>query len=82
MLADLGSAEFARVRVGVGRPASGRDSADYLLSNFSRAEDKELPALVGLAADAIQAIVGKGLPAAMNQFNGKPQSNKDPGNRA
>jgi PTH1 family peptidyl-tRNA hydrolase len=82
MLADLGSAEFARVRVGVGRPAPGRDSADYLLSNFSRAEDKELPALIGLAADAIQAIVARGLPAAMNEFNGKAQSHKEPGNRA
>jgi peptidyl-tRNA hydrolase, PTH1 family len=82
MLADLGSAEFARVRVGVGRPAAGRDSADYLLSNFSRAEDKELPALLGQAADAIEMIVGQGLPAAMNRFNGKAQSNKEPGNRA
>ena len=82
MLADLGSPEFARVRVGVGRPAAGRDSADYLLSNFSRAEDKELPALVGLAADAIETIVGQGLPTAMNRFNGKAQSTKEPGNRA
>jgi PTH1 family peptidyl-tRNA hydrolase len=82
MLADLGSAEFARVRVGVGRPAAGRDSADYLLSNFSRAEDKELPVLLGLAADAIETIVGQGLPTAMNRFNGKAQSNKDPGTRA
>jgi peptidyl-tRNA hydrolase, PTH1 family len=82
MLADLGSAEFARVRVGVGRPAGGRDSADYLLSNFSRAEDKDLPALVAQAADAIETIVGQGLPTAMNRFNGKAQSNKDPGTRA
>jgi peptidyl-tRNA hydrolase, PTH1 family len=82
MLADLGGAEFARVRVGVGRPAAGRDPADYLLSDFSRAEDKELPALVGLAADAIEMIVAKGLTPAMNQFNGKAQSHKEPGNRA
>ena len=82
LLADLGQADFARVRVGVGRPATGRDPADYLLSNFSRAEDKELPALVGSAADAIEMIVAKGLPAAMNRFNGKAQSNKEPGNRA
>ncbi|HEY5091508.1 MAG TPA: aminoacyl-tRNA hydrolase [Polyangia bacterium] len=82
LLADLGQADFARVRVGVGRPATGRDPADYLLSNFSRAEDKELPTLVGSAADAIEMIVAKGLPAAMNRFNGKAQSNKEPGNRA
>jgi len=82
MLADLGGTGFARVRVGVGRPAAGRDPADYLLSDFSRAEDKELPALVGLAADAIEMIVSKGLPTAMNRFNGKAQSHKEPGNRA
>lgn len=82
LLADLGQADFARVRVGVGRPASGRDPADYLLSNFSRAEDKELPALMATAADAIEMILAKGLPAAMNRFNGKAQSNNEPGNRA
>jgi len=37
---------------------------------------------VGSAADAIEMIVAKGLPAAMNRFNGKAQSNKEPGNRA
>ncbi len=82
MLADLGNAEFARVRVGIGRPAAGRDPADYLLSNFSRAEDKELPALIALAADAIETVISRGLPAAMNRFNGKAQSHKEPGNRA
>jgi PTH1 family peptidyl-tRNA hydrolase len=82
LLADLGSGEFARVRVGVGRPATGRDPADYLLSNFSRAEDKELPALIDLAADAIETVISQGLPAAMNRFNGKAHSNKEPGNRA
>jgi len=82
LLADLGNAEFARVRVGVGRPAPGLVPADYLLSDFSRAEAKELPALLGAAADAIETVVSKGLPAAMNRFNGKLQSSNDPGNRA
>jgi len=72
MLADLGDAGFARVRVGVGRPAPGRqDPADYLLSDFSRAEAKELPALIETAADAVEAIVKGGVTAAMNKFNGK-----------
>jgi peptidyl-tRNA hydrolase, PTH1 family len=82
LLADLGDGEFARVRVGVGRPAAGRDPADHLLSNFSRAEDKELAALIGQAADAIETIIAKGLPAAMNRFNGKAQNHKEPGSRA
>ncbi|HVT06852.1 MAG TPA: aminoacyl-tRNA hydrolase [Polyangia bacterium] len=76
MLADLGDAGFARVRVGVGRPAPGRgDPADYLLSDFSRAEAKELPALIDLAADAVETIVKSGLTTAMNKFNTKPTNN-------
>lgn len=76
LLADLGDASFARVRVGVGRPTPGHDSANYLLSNFSRAEAKELPELIGAAADAVEAILKGGLTAAMNEFNGKGQSNQ------
>ncbi len=75
LLADLGDAAFARVRVGVGRPTPGHDPANYLLSNFSRAEAKELPDLIGAAADAVEAIARSGLTTAMNKFNGK--GNKD-----
>ncbi|HLK89802.1 MAG TPA: aminoacyl-tRNA hydrolase [Polyangia bacterium] len=77
MLADLGDASFARVRVGVGRPKPGHDPANYLLSDFSRAEEKELPDLIGAAADAVEAIIKGGLTTAMNKFNGKGQSNKN-----
>jgi peptidyl-tRNA hydrolase, PTH1 family len=77
LLADLGDASFTRVRVGVGRPTPGHDPANYLLSNFSRAEAKELPELVGTAADAVEAILESGLTAAMNKFNGKGQSNRN-----
>jgi peptidyl-tRNA hydrolase, PTH1 family len=69
--ADLGDPGFARVRFGIGRPAAGRDSADYVLADFSRAEAAELPDLRMLAADAVEAIVTRGLTAAMNRFNGK-----------
>jgi PTH1 family peptidyl-tRNA hydrolase len=75
LLADLGDASFARVRVGVGRPTPGHDAANYLLSNFSRAEARELPDLIGAAADAVETIVKSGLTAAMNKFNVK--TNKD-----
>ena len=77
LLADLGDASFARVRVGVGRPKPGHDPANYLLADFSRAEEKELPELIGVAADAVEAIVKGGLTAAMNKFNGKGQSTKN-----
>ena len=69
--ADLGDAGFARVRLGIGRPGGGRDAADHVLGDFSRAEAAELPELRMLAADAVEAIVNHGLTVAMNRFNGK-----------
>lgn len=68
LISHLGP-DFRRVRVGIGRPPAGRDAAAYVLSDFSRAERKELPFLIGDAADAVEAIVRDGLPAAMNKFN-------------
>ena len=71
IISALGDPGFARVRVGIGRPAPGRDPADWVLSNFSRAEAATLPELIGRAADAVEAIVSDGLTVAMNRFNGK-----------
>jgi len=65
----LGSADFLRVRVGVGRPGRGdrRPVADYVLSPFAPEEDGE--ALVGRAADAVEALARGGLDAAQRRFN-------------
>jgi len=83
IIADLGDPAFARVRVGIGRPAPGRDGAAYVLDDFSRAEAKELPDLVALAAEAVEAIVTDGIAAAMNRFNGKAKdSNRNTKDRA
>jgi PTH1 family peptidyl-tRNA hydrolase len=71
MIADLGTADFLRVRFGIGRPPAGRDAADYVLTDFSRAEQKELPDRRIEAADAVEEIIAKGLTAAMNRFNTK-----------
>ena len=73
IISALGDPGFARVRIGIGRPAAGRDPADYVLSDFSRAEAAVLPEIVGRAADAVEMIVAQGLPAAMNRFNAKPK---------
>ena len=67
--AHLGTPEFLRLRVGVGRPARGdrRDPADYVLSSFEPADDAE--ALVARAADAVETIAREGIEAAQQQFN-------------
>jgi PTH1 family peptidyl-tRNA hydrolase len=77
LLADLGTADFLRVRFGIGRPAPGGDAADYVLTDFSRAEQKELPALRAEAADAVEEIIARGLVAAMNRFNTKKNDSKN-----
>jgi len=66
---SLGSPDFLRVRVGVGRPPPRWDPADWVLSDFDAGEREKLPSVIGLAADACQAIVERGMSAAMNQYN-------------
>ncbi|MCP9487593.1 MAG: aminoacyl-tRNA hydrolase [Gaiellaceae bacterium MAG52_C11] len=65
----LGSAEFLRLRVGVGRPGRGdrRPVADYVLSPFESAEDPD--ALVARAADAVESLVRDGLERTQASFN-------------
>ena len=66
---SLGSAEFLRVRVGVGRPGRGdrRPVADYVLSPFEPEDDAE--ALVSRSADAVETLARDGLERAQAQFN-------------
>jgi peptidyl-tRNA hydrolase, PTH1 family len=76
LIAELGP-EFRRVRFGVGRPPAGRDPADYVLHDFAKAEQKDLPDLRITACNAIEAIITQGLTAAMNKFNTKSKNAKD-----
>lgn len=64
----LGTKDFERVRIGVGRPR-GRDAVDHVLTGFSSAQKKELPLLIGAAADAAERIVEVGIERAMNEIN-------------
>ncbi|HET6281173.1 MAG TPA: aminoacyl-tRNA hydrolase [Polyangia bacterium] len=71
--------DFLRVRFGIGRPPVGHDPANYVLTDFSRSERDQLPALYATAADAVEEIIGNGLTGAMNRFNTKPRSTKSNG---
>jgi PTH1 family peptidyl-tRNA hydrolase len=65
----LGSQDFLRLRIGVGRPGRGdpRPVADYVLSPFAPEDDAE--ALVARAADAVEALVAEGLEETQRRFN-------------
>jgi PTH1 family peptidyl-tRNA hydrolase len=66
---SLGSGEFHRVRVGIGRPPGRQDPADWVLRDFSPAERKELGLHVERAADAVESLLADGLAAAQNTYN-------------
>lgn len=66
---QLGTTEFARVRVGIGRRPEGTDMVDYVLSSFPEEERKQVEGAMEQAADAAVMILEKGCDAAMNQFN-------------
>lgn len=66
---SVGSKEYVRVRVGIGRPPGRMDAADYVLRDFSGAERKELGVLLEEAADAVELVVTKGLLEAQQQVH-------------
>ncbi|MEQ1569102.1 MAG: aminoacyl-tRNA hydrolase [Myxococcota bacterium] len=68
LVAKIGN-RFVRVRVGVGRPPAGWDTADFVLSAFTAAEEDALPSVVDRAADAVSLVVERGASTAMNETN-------------
>src|ERR1700683_5347644 len=67
--AAIGTRDYYRVRLGIGRPTGRLDAADYVLRDFSVTERKLLPEVLGRAADAVQALLSGGLAAAQNEFH-------------
>jgi len=65
----LGTAEFPRVRIGIGRPPGRQDPADWVLDPFSAADRKQLPLLLSDAADAVELLIGDGLLAAQQKHH-------------
>nr|WP_173057833.1 aminoacyl-tRNA hydrolase [Phytohabitans houttuyneae] len=70
MSKSLGSKDYVRVRFGIGRPPGRQDPADYVLSDFSSTERKELEFLVDRAADVADVVVTRGVEVAQNAYNG------------
>jgi PTH1 family peptidyl-tRNA hydrolase len=66
---SLGSGDYHRVRVGIGRPPGRQDPADFVLKDFAAAERKELDLVLEHAADAVEVLVTEGLERAQNSYN-------------
>ena len=71
IIAALGTSEFARLRVGVGRGDARRDLADHVLARFDPEERETVADSVGRAADAAELFVAQGIAPVMNRFNRK-----------
>lgn len=71
IIAELGSQDFPRVKIGVGaKPHPDMDLADWVLGSFSASDEKAMAVSLKNAADAALAIVEHGVPEAANRFNG------------
>jgi PTH1 family peptidyl-tRNA hydrolase len=69
IVSHIGTKDFTRIRIGVGRPRGRRGAADHVLKDFSTAERKELPLLLERAADAATRVIADGPDKAMNEVN-------------
>lgn len=67
----LGTRDYPRVRVGIGRPTGRQDPADHVLRDFSVVERKELPFLLDDAADAVELLVTEGLEKAQLKYHSR-----------
>jgi peptidyl-tRNA hydrolase, PTH1 family len=70
MRRSLGSGDFHRIRLGIGRPPGRQDPADFVLRPFAAAERTEADLLVENAVDAVGVLIHDGLALAQNRFNG------------
>jgi PTH1 family peptidyl-tRNA hydrolase len=70
IIASLGSNEFGRLRVGIGRPGSSRVTVNHVLATFKPAERELATEAIAVAADAVEVWLRDGIEAAMNEFNG------------
>ena len=71
----LGTSQFVRLKIGIGRPAPGQDSAEYVLEAVTQEEMKVIEPCLERAVDALELLIHRGTEAAMNQFNVRDRDN-------
>lgn len=67
----IGTGEYVRIRLGIGRPPGRQDPADYVLKPFNAEQRAALPAFIDRADDAMMAVIEHGVAWAQNAYNGK-----------
>jgi PTH1 family peptidyl-tRNA hydrolase len=65
----IGTPQFLRIKIGIGRPAPRQDSADYVLEPFTKEEVDILNPCLDRAVDALECVIHRGVAVAMNEFN-------------
>jgi PTH1 family peptidyl-tRNA hydrolase len=73
----LGTAQFVRLKIGIGRPAPGQESADYVLETITNREMDIIEPCLERAVDALEVLIHRGTEAAMNQFNVREREDSD-----
>jgi len=77
LIEQLGTEQFARLRVGVGRGDARRDLADHVLATFDKDEEAVVSDAISRAADAAEVFVGEGIAPMMNRFNRREDTEED-----
>ncbi len=67
--ASIGTGDYYRVRLGIGRPPGRQAPADFVLQPFNSSQRSELPMFLSRAAEAVETLVRRGLEVAQNEFN-------------
>lgn len=73
----LGTPQFVRVKIGIGRPAPRQDSADYVLETFAQDEMDVIEPCLERAVEALESLIHRGADVAMNQFNVREREESD-----
>ena len=69
LTSSLGTADYFRVRLGIGRPMGQQDPGDFVLKQFSKEEKKSLDEFIDRGADCVEFLIEKGLDLTQSKFN-------------
>jgi PTH1 family peptidyl-tRNA hydrolase len=74
----MGTSDFARIRVGIGRPPGQMEPKSYVLQDWSPAEQEVMNEVYERVVATVDMVIEQGVAAAMNQFNARPQAEEAP----